>query len=480
MRPIATFATSFLVISGSPLLAQQAAGTTSAAPRVPDNPEAVYQEYCAGCHGTTNRLGNTGSLFDEEWKYGGSDEAVFRSIKVGIPQNGMPGYAETFTDEQIRELMAYMDEQREKGVELEPAPAREIETRDYVMEGTVLSEELTRPWGLTFWDEDRALITERPGTVRWMIKDFVQPEPVRNTPAVFEHGQGGLMDVAFDPDYEENGWIYLVYTHKLDGEPEDSNLCQTRVARGKINDANEWVEQQVVWEARPEDYRGAGRHFGSRIAFDEAGRLYFSIGDRGAKNQAQELGSPNGKIYRVNRDGSIPEDNPFVDQEGAYAGIYAYGSRNAQGLAFHPETGQLWEVEHGPKGGDELNVIKKGVNYGWPVITYGVNYNGTPITEITRKEGMAQPIIHWTPSIAVCALEFYTGEMFPKWQNNALATALKFQELRRITIDGEDVKDQEVLVKDAGRVRDVAVSPSGAIYLVLNGPDQILKLTPKQ
>jgi glucose/arabinose dehydrogenase len=137
-------------------------------------------------------------------------------------------------------------------------------------------------------------------------------------------------------------------------------------------------------------------------------------------------------------------------------------------------------VEHGPKGGDELNVIKKGVNYGWPVITYGVNYNGTPITEITRKEGMAQPIIHWTPSIAVCALEFYTGEMFPKWQNNALATALKFQELRRITIDGEDVKDQEVLVKDAGRVRDVAVSPSGAIYLVLNGPDQILKLTPKQ
>jgi aldose sugar dehydrogenase len=248
--------------------------------------------------------------------------------------------------------------------------------------------------------------------------------------------------------------------------------------RGRIRDGA-WLDQETIWEAPFEFYRpGGGVHYGCRIAFDRDGFLYFSHGDRGRQDDSQDLKLPNGKIHRIHDDGRIPKDNPFADQPGAFASIWSYGNRNAQGLVFDPRDGKLWSTEHGPRGGDELNLIRRGANYGWPVITHGMNYNGTPVTPFTARDGMEQPVIHWTPSIAVCGIDFYTGDAFPRWKNHLLVTALAQQELRRVVIENGRVTHQEVLVKDLGRVRDVQTGPDGAIYLALNRPDRIVRLVP--
>jgi glucose/arabinose dehydrogenase len=250
----------------------------------------------------------------------------------------------------------------------------------------------------------------------------------------------------------------------------------TRIVRGRIKD-HRWTDQQVIYEAPHETYSTTRYHYGCRIVFDREGHLYFSIGDRGAKQQAQDLERPNGKIHRINRDGSIPDDNPFVGQQDALPSIFAYGERNAQGLAIHPQTDDLWEVEHGPMGGDEVNLIEAGNNYGWPVITYGRNYNGTIITEKTHQEGMEQPILYWKPSIAVSGMDFYTGPEFPKWNNHLLISALKFEEVQLHRVYDHRIMHTETILKNAGRVREAVAGPDGAIYVVANQPGRILKLT---
>jgi glucose/arabinose dehydrogenase len=282
-----------------------------------------------------------------------------------------------------------------------------------------------------------------------------------------------MLDVNIDPDYPQNKWVYLSYSHKLN----DKNLAMTRVVRGKIVD-HQWTDQQILFEAPHELYKPSRHHYGSRIVFPPDGYLYFSIGERGYQNDAQDITKPNGKIHRINRDGSIPDDNPFVNEPNAIKSIYTYGNRNPQGLSVHPVTGRVWETEHGPRGGDELNLIQKGGNYGWPEVTFGINYNGTPITPFNTMKGMVDPIIHWTPSIAVCGIEFYNGDLFAKWKNHLLVTALAFQEVRIVKIEGEKVTDQEIIIKGMGRVRDAAIGPDGAIYIATNGPDRILRLIP--
>jgi glucose/arabinose dehydrogenase len=255
------------------------------------------------------------------------------------------------------------------------------------------------------------------------------------------------------------------------------NAGMTAIVRGRIKD-NAWTEEQTIFRAPESTYRGGGVHFGCRLVFQD-GFLFFSIGERGQKEDAQDITRPNGKMHRVFDDGRIPPDNPFVSRPGAIPSIWTYGNRNPQGLDLHPVTGELWETEHGPRGGDELNIIRKGVNYGWPVITYGMNYNGTPITDITHKEGLEQPVIHWTPSIAVCGIDFYEGGKFPNWKNDLFVTGLARQELRRITIKGRTVAEQEVILKGIGRVRDVASGPDGFLYVILNKPDKIVRLEPR-
>lgn len=439
----------------------------------------LYGQNCAQCHGANLTGGNAASLVDGIWQFGAEDGYVFRNIKFGIAHLGMPSYQSTLKDGDIREIMKYIrDSEKKTGAE-KPPIAKELETRDYDINVEVFAEGLEIPWAIDFIDKNKALITERPGRLRIVENGILQSEAVKNTPKVLAEGQGGLMDVALDPEYAINGWVYLAFSHEIENTIGAKRPpAMTKIVRGKIEN-NTWTNEEVLFEAPHETYRTTRHHYGCRIVFDPWGYLYFAIGDRGAGYQAQDYKLPNGKVHRIYKDGSIPEDNPWLVDEGSIPSLYTLGNRNIQGMAIHPETGQLWVTEHGPMGGDELNLIEWGKNYGWETITYGLNYNGTIITEETHKPGMEQPILYWKPSIAVCGLDFYTGDLFKKWKNKLMVGALKYEEVRLLSLEKDRVMHQEVIVKGQGRVRDVCTGPDGAIYVVLNSPGTVLRLTPK-
>jgi glucose/arabinose dehydrogenase len=324
------------------------------------------------------------------------------------------------------------------------------------------------PWGMAFLPDGSMLITERAGSLRYVKDGNLQSEPIQGVPEVFSRGQGGLLDVVLHPNYSQNGWIYLSYS-----EPGGEG-GHTAIMRAKLND-NELVEKEVIFRGAP--YTNRGHHFGSRIAFDNDGYLYFTIGDRGARDDAQNLTLSAGKSFRIYDDGRIPSDNPFVNVPGARTETFTYGNRNQQGLVKHPETGEMWAHEHGPRGGDEINILRAGKNYGWPVISYGINYDGTIITPDTAKAGMEQPFHYWTPSIAPSGMTFVTGNTYPNWTGDLMSGALSFQFLQRTVLDGETVVKEERLVEGIGRVRDVRQAPDGFIYLAIDS-GKILRLIP--
>jgi len=440
---------------------------------------AMYQQYCATCHGVDLKGGNGGSLVDGIWQFGASDSYKFRNVKFGITHLGMPSYDGILKDDDIRAIMSYVSDAEKNTGAVKPAIVKELETLDYKMNVEVFAEGLEIPWAIDFLDVNTALITEKPGRLRVVTKGKLQPEPVKNIPKVLNEGQGGLMDVAVDPEYIQNGWIYLAFSHVLDKKAgEDRPGAMTKIVRGKIEN-NSWTNEETLFEAPHEMYRTTRHHYGCRIVFDPDGYLYFAIGDRGAGFQSQDNTLPNGKVHRIHKDGKIPADNPYVSEPKAMKSLYSLGNRNIQGMAIHPETGELWTTEHGPMGGDEVNLIKPGKNYGWETITYGINYNGTIITEFTHKPGMEQPNLYWRPSIAVCGLDFYRGELFKKWKNKLLVGALKYEEVRLLSIEGDRIMHDEIILKGQGRVRDVQTGPDGAIYVVLNDPGTVLKLMPK-
>lgn len=440
---------------------------------------ALFVEHCTGCHGLNGDGGMGGNLGDGEWQFGGARDEIFHNIKHGLTERGMPAFGEGLTDEEIDQVISYIREVEGGTLVVEPTPPDSLETLDYALEAEVFAHGLEIPWAIDFVHADTALITERPGRLRVVEGGRLRPEPVAGTPEVLHEGQGGLLGVAVDPEYAENGWVYLAYSHLLPEEVEgEDSLAMTRIVRGRIQD-NVWADEEVLFEAPHNTYRATRHHYGSRIVFDPEGYLYFSIGDRGGREHAQDLSRPNGKVHRIHRDGSIPEDNPFVDREGALPSIFTYGHRNPQGLAVHPVTGEVWDAEHGPRGGDELNRLVAGHNYGWPEITYGINYDGTIITEDRREPGMEQPNFYWRPSIAVSGIAFYDGDRFPYWRNHLLVGALRSEEVRLLNLEGERVLHQEVILKGEGRVRDVAPGPDGAVYVVLNDPHMVLRLTPR-
>jgi len=318
---------------------------------------------------------------------------------------------------------------------------------------------LEHPWGMAFLPDGDILVTERPGRLRVVRDGVLLDEPVDGVPAVGTGGQGGLLDIALHPDFVNNRWVYMTYA-KGDGERT------TSVVRGRWQgDRLTGVEE--VYEA---DAWGDGStHFGSRLAFDAQGALYVTVGERGERDEAQNLANDNGTILRLLDDGSIPDDNPFVDDDGASPAIWAYGIRNAQGLAFHPVTGDLWEAEHGPQGGDEINVITRGANYGWPTITYGVEYGGGVISHLTEKEGMEQPVHHWDASPALSGLTIYDGPSFPAWRGHLFAGGLSGRQLVRLQFAGYALTDSEVLLDDLdNRIRDVRTGPDGHLYLLVD------------
>jgi len=335
---------------------------------------------------------------------------------------------------------------------------------------TTVVSGLDHPWGMAFLPGGKILVTERPGKLRIVDEDGLRAEPVSGVPDVAARGQGGLLDVTLHPDFERNRTIYLSFVASGAGG------YGTEVARAVYRDGA-LNNVEVIFRALPK--RGGGRHFGSRLVFGNDGNLFVTLGDRGHRPTGQDLETHTGSIVRITDSGGVPDDNPFTD--GPRPEIFSYGHRNVQGAALHPETGVLWTQEHGPQGGDELNVVRAGNNHGWPVITHGVNYgSGTPIGEGTHKAGMEQPLWYWDPSIAPSGLSFYTGDRFPEWRDSVFVGALKFELLVRLELDGEKVLSEErMLAGEYGRIRAVAEGPDGRLYLLTDEANgRLLRLEP--
>ena len=336
----------------------------------------------------------------------------------------------------------------------------------------LFSEGYVIPWGMAFLPDGSLLVNDISGKMYKVSENGETKIEIQGLPEVYYRGQGGLLDVETHPNFQENKIVYISYSDVID--KPFKNISFTAVAKAELIE-NKLKNLRTIYRTDDFHYTSSPYHFGSRIVIDEK-YIYFSIGDRGRQNDAQDTLLPSGKIHRLFLDGSIPSENPFQDKNGNPSSIFCYGNRNPQGLAFD-SSGKLWELEHGPKGGDELNIIEKGKNYGWPVITYGVNYNGTKITDITHKEGMEQPIWHWTPSIAVCGMKVYGGEEFPSWNENILVTSLKFEYLERVVVKHRKMVEREIIYEPGSRVRDVEIDPFGNIYVALENPGRIVKLS---
>jgi len=334
-------------------------------------------------------------------------------------------------------------------------PVAANENSTYKLELVV--DEVEIPWSIAQLPDGALLYSEKAGQLIH-FKNSVKTT-IHNFENVFTNGQAGLFDVVLDPDYKNNGWLYIAIATSSDGGEKGN----TEIFRARLTD-NKLTDLESLYKGLPETDKPY--HFGGRIAFDKTGFLYFAIGDRGNRDEnPQDITKDGGKIYRINRDGSIPTDNPFYNSPGAKKAIYSYGHRNPQGLIYNPAVDQIWDSEHGPRGGDEMNVIKAGENNGWPVISYGINYNGTKFTEITKKEGMQDPLLYWVPSIAPCGMDYVTSDYYPDWKGDILIGSLKFMYLNRCEMDGSKVVSQERLFDKKGRVRDVFQAPDGFIYV---------------
>lgn len=352
-----------------------------------------------------------------------------------------------------------------------------FETEGPSIQVTTVAEGLEHPWALAFLPDGGMLVTERPGRLRHVTAEGDLSDPIAGVPEVDARGQGGLLDVALDPRFGENRLVYLSYAEAGEGGNG------TAVARGRLGeDLTSLSDVEVIFRQQPKEDSTA--HFGSRLVFDGEGHLFVTLGERSDARfrvQAQDLNSHLGKIVRINPDGSVPQDNPFVGQEGALPEIWSYGNRNVQAAAINPQTGVLWEIEHGPRGGDELNIVEPGANYGWPVVSLGVNYDGSPVGEgVQQAEGMVDPIYSWTPVIAPSGMIFYQGDAFPDWQGDLFVGGLASTALVRLELDGNAVASEERLLESLGlRIRDVAEGPGGEILVVTDeGNGEILRIAP--
>jgi glucose/arabinose dehydrogenase len=338
-------------------------------------------------------------------------------------------------------------------------------------ETVVVADGLEHPWGLAFLPDGRMLVTERPGNLRIVSKKGAVSDPLTGLPDIFAERQGGLLDVVLHPQYEANGWIYFSYASPApDG-------ARTAVARARLA-GSALTDVETIHIA--DNPGSSGGHFGSRLTFGPDGKLFVTAGERNRAREAQSLANNNGSVLRLNDDGSIPSDNPFVGQASALASIFSYGHRNPQCLALHPTRGEVWLHEHGPQGGDEINLLMPGANYGWPVVTFGLSYSGDPIGIGPGAPGFEQPLHHWTPSIAPSGMAFYTGDAFPAWKGSLFVGSLKFRHLVRVELDGTKVVAQERLLENSfGRIRDVRQSPDGLIYVLTDDPNgKLVRLQP--
>lgn len=477
--------------------------------------QSLWASNCMNCHGDRGQGGGAGTrtLLDDRFGVeggggGGSgagmryDRLFFDAIKLGQEEQGMPAFGQTLSDPQIWALVNYIrelqavDRRRRVGSPREADGVYRTARHAYRIE-TVVDRGLEVPWSVEFLPDGRMLVSDRPGRLR--IHSTGRPggrlsDPVRGTPPVRNQGQGGLMDIALHPEYASNGWVYLSYAEPLD-EPGGRNRGMTTIVRGKIAlpasasgaGTPEWVEQQTIFRANPDHFVTGDVHFGCRIVFDprDSSILYFAIGERGRMEMAQDLSRPNGKIHRVHDDGRIPADNPFVGVTDAYESIWTFGNRNPQGLVFDLD-GRLWDTEHAPRGGDEINLIEKGRNYGWPIVSFGINYNGAPFVTpwpdtagpAAAGKDIAMPADRWLPSIGACGLDVSPGGAFPDWRGDLLAGGLSGANIDRVRLRDGTLVEREEIFHGHGRVRDVRCAPDGTVYVVLNDPDKVVRLVP--
>lgn len=442
-----------------------------------------YAEFCANCHGPQLEGGKGPRLVGGQLKHGGDEASLVRSIRDGYREAGMPGFARAMSPAETLALATFIRETSTRRVDPEPVNDRPLplgvqQSEEHAYRIEEVAGDLDVPWSIAFLPDGRLLVTERAGRLRVIEHGQLRPEMIGGLPPVVVKDEAGLMSVVADPDFAHHGWIYLSFS-----DPGPDDTAMTKIIRARLQ-GWQLVDPQPIFSIPPEKYQKGYVLFGCRLVFD-GDYLFFSVGVRGLEegvsNDAQNLALPNGKIHRVFHDGKIPPDNPFVHQPDAFPSIWARGVRNPQGLARDPRDGTLWETEHGPRGGDELNHIERGKNYGWPLITYGMNYDGTPVSDQTAAPGLEQPVVDWTPSIAASEIEFYTGDKFPRWRNQLFAGSLATQKLLRLVIDRGRVTHTEEIFKGLGRVRDIKTGPDGLIYIALESigkPGKIVRLVP--
>ena len=427
-----------------------------------------FMKFCAGCHGARMErfAGNTWEAF----KSGGDLTPV---IKNGLPVLGMPSFEKAFTSAEMKSISDYILEMKgKKTVQVAVKFPAVVRSKHQAFRIDTVAKGLDVPWGMAFLPDGDMLVTERSGQL-FRFGGGKLKAIISGVPEVMAQGQGGLMDIILHPKYKENSWIYISYSRKA----PDGKGGNTAIFRAKIKN-NQLVDQQEIFKATPNPT--TAHHFGCRMVFDDQGYLYFGVGERGEMKNAQTLTNHCGKIHRIFDDGRIPPDNPFVNTPGAMPTIYSYGHRNPQGIDIHPLSRRIYNNEHGPRGGDEINLVGKGNNYGWPVITYGINYDGTILSKETAKEGMEQPVFQWTPSIGPSSMKFVTGDRYPGWKDDILSGSLSFKYLERVHLENGKVTEQEKLLENAGRIRNVTMSPDGYIYVAVESPGMIVKLVPEE
>lgn len=447
--------------SDSPSLLRQGAG------------ESLYKQYCADCHGKNLET----FAVKDDWLFGNNDKDILTSIKFGREIVGMPAFDATFNDEEIKTIVNYIKEN--KGVKAEASEVPDLtksEKQPFTLTSIVKDNEYGNLlWGIDFTPKGKMLITDKGGSLYFGIPEQKLVKIAGLPPFIMQIGQSGLMDILVHPDYEENGYIYLSYTEGKDR----GSMKQLVVVRAILDEVNHaLISHKEIFRAMPAVK--ASHHLGARMVIDKNGYLFIASGERGGNEKTQSLTNHFGKMIRLYDDGRVPDDNPFINTTGALPEIYTLGHRNPQGLIVHPITNAIYAHEHGPKGGDEINLIEAGKNYGWPTILFGINYNGKPISADTAKVGMEQPLLYWLPSIAPCGMAYVDSDLYPGWKEELLIGSLKFEYLARCSfLSNGKITETEKLLRGIGRIRSVKASPKGYLYVVTEKPGAVYRIDPK-
>ena len=436
-----------------------------------EEPEMIWAKFCSGCHGV-----QMVAFTDRQWKNGNSDSALLASINKGNVEKGMPPFATAFSEPDKKALVVYIQsgiKNAGKYITEEKMTSNIVKTENNTFRLDTLFSGIKNPWSMDLLPGGEMLVTDRAGKL-FHVKANMDKQEISGVPEVRAAGQGGLFDIKIDPAYPTNSIIYLSYAKGVtsdSGAVNTTAVVRARLEGGMLKDVKE------IFEAKP--YQKTEYHYGGRMEFGKDGYLYITVGDRGKHFvTAQSVDNDGGKVHRIKTDGSIPADNPFVKVTGAHASVYSLGHRNPQGMAIHPVTGEIWTNEHGPRGGDEVNIVKAGKNYGWPVITWGLNYDGTILSKETVKPGMEQPLLYWVPSIAPSGMAFVKGNKYKGWNNALLVGSLRFKYLNVCYLQGSKIVKEETVMNNVGRVRDVRMGPDGFVYVIVEDPGYVFRLAP--